>query len=344
MVEKIWEDPEIFCIPVALPGNPLRNLNSYVIRANSRALIIDTGFNRQECREALWSGLEELQLDLSKATLFLTHLHADHIGLVWDFVARGIPVYMGGLEYAYHTSFFTRGTTIASEMEPVFLSEGFPSEQIALQSTANQARLYAPRMGYPVIPVEDGQELLLDDIVVRAIRTPGHTPGHMVLYLPEQQLLFSGDHILFDITPNISIWQGMTDPLSCYLESLRAIRELPLKKIFPAHRASGPDGIARIDQLMKHHEQRLNEMHRAVLTHQGITAYDIAGKITWSARGLGWEEFPPHQRWFAMGETLSHLHHLLAGHLVEREEEQGIFCYYTAGGSMEKKDPLLFPV
>ena len=34
--------------------------------------------------------------------------------------------------------------------------------------------------------------------------------------------------------------------------------------------------------------------------------------ITWSARGLGWEQFPPHQKWFAMGETLAHTLYLSA--------------------------------
>ena len=51
-------------------------------------LVIDTGFNRQECREALWAGIRELKLDMSATVLFLTHYHEDHIGLVWDFVER----------------------------------------------------------------------------------------------------------------------------------------------------------------------------------------------------------------------------------------------------------------
>ena len=42
----------IFSIYVPLPGNPLRNLNSYLVkgRARERSLLIDTGFRREECR------------------------------------------------------------------------------------------------------------------------------------------------------------------------------------------------------------------------------------------------------------------------------------------------------
>ena len=63
---KLWENPDIFSIQVELPENPLRALNSYVITSPQGNLVIDTGFNRPECREDLWRGLEELGLDLTK--------------------------------------------------------------------------------------------------------------------------------------------------------------------------------------------------------------------------------------------------------------------------------------
>lgn len=60
-------------------------LNAYVIKGKSENLVIDTGFNRPECREALCRGLEDLGIDLRHTSLFLTHLHADHTGLVGFF-------------------------------------------------------------------------------------------------------------------------------------------------------------------------------------------------------------------------------------------------------------------
>ena len=86
MVIKVWDNPEIFSIQVDLPQNPLRNLNVYVIRTPDQNLLIDTGFNRYECCAALWAGIRELGLDLNKTSVFLTHLHSDHIGLAGDFV------------------------------------------------------------------------------------------------------------------------------------------------------------------------------------------------------------------------------------------------------------------
>jgi len=63
-VEAIRED--LFRIRVPLPNNPLRELNSYVIRDGQQSLIIDTGFNRPACLEVMERGIAELGLDLNK--------------------------------------------------------------------------------------------------------------------------------------------------------------------------------------------------------------------------------------------------------------------------------------
>lgn len=52
--------PGLYRIPVPLPGNPLKELNAYVLRGEERSVLIDTGFRQQECRKALFAGLEEL--------------------------------------------------------------------------------------------------------------------------------------------------------------------------------------------------------------------------------------------------------------------------------------------
>lgn len=94
MVDQLWERPQVYSIQVILPENPLQNLNYYVIKTPRQNIVIDTGFNRPECRKALWTGLEELGLDYGRTILFITHLHSDHTGLVWDFVCKGMQMYM----------------------------------------------------------------------------------------------------------------------------------------------------------------------------------------------------------------------------------------------------------
>lgn len=79
-MQEICEN--LYKIKIPLPRNPLRELNSYVIRGKDRNLIIDTGWNQEECLRAMNERLEEIGVDLKKTDFFITHLHADHIGLI----------------------------------------------------------------------------------------------------------------------------------------------------------------------------------------------------------------------------------------------------------------------
>jgi glyoxylase-like metal-dependent hydrolase (beta-lactamase superfamily II) len=58
MVEDVLANT--YRIEIPLPGNPLKAINSSVVRESTRNLIIDTGLNRRECRDAMKAGLAEL--------------------------------------------------------------------------------------------------------------------------------------------------------------------------------------------------------------------------------------------------------------------------------------------
>jgi glyoxylase-like metal-dependent hydrolase (beta-lactamase superfamily II) len=91
MIEEI--QPNLFRVEVPLPNSPLKSLNSYVIRSSDRNLIIDTGLNRKECLDAMQSGLQQLDIDLAKTDFFITHLHADHFGLLSKLVTDTSQVF-----------------------------------------------------------------------------------------------------------------------------------------------------------------------------------------------------------------------------------------------------------
>lgn len=325
-IEKQWDRPEIYRLAVPLPENPLKALNCYVLHEEGEFLVIDTGFNRQECAAALEAGLSSFGLRPERTRLFITHFHGDHCGLAESFAARGIPIYMGGLDYDW------LGRNIAGDnwqvWERRFRREGFPEAEMERQINGNQARIYAPRSLFPVNRLADGDSLCLGRWRFTCIHTPGHTPGHLCLYCAEQQLLFSGDHILFDITPNLTVWDGIPNSLANYLASLEKIKRLPVAQTFPGHRKRQGDPRERIESIMAHHRQRLAEVLEVTKQEPGLRAYDIAGRISWSAKGRPWAEFPPNQRWFAVGETLAHLDWLLAGGYLEAGAERR----YAASG------------
>ena len=83
----------IYRLEIPLPGSPLKAVNSYVIKGRERNLIIDTGMRRKECLDAMRAGLDALDISLPDTDFFITHFHADHLGLVSD-LATETAVYL----------------------------------------------------------------------------------------------------------------------------------------------------------------------------------------------------------------------------------------------------------
>ena len=140
--------------------------------------------------------------------------------------------------------------------------------------------------------------------------------------------MFLGDHVLFDITPNITAWPRMPDALGSYLRSLEKIRAYDVKLALPGHRRGG-DMHLRIDQLLEHHKRRLEEAFSAVKNHPGQPAYFLAGKMTWKIRASSWDTFPVAQKWFAVGECMSHLDHLMVQGRIRKELQGGKAAYFA---------------
>jgi len=84
--------------------------------------------------------------------------------------------------------------------------------------------------------LKDGDKIELHDAVLSVIWTLGHSKEHICLHNEESSTLFSGDHILPTITSHISLHTYETwNPLSCYRESLKRLKDLPIKYVYPGH-------------------------------------------------------------------------------------------------------------
>ena len=116
----------------------------------------------------------------------------------------------------------------------------------------------------------------------------------------------------------------MEDALGCYLDSLRAVRELPARLALPGHRR--PGALApRVDALLEHHARRLDELTAILRARPGSTAYEAAAHMTWNIRSRSWDDFPLAQKWFAVGECIAHLDHLHRQGRLQRERQDGVW-------------------
>jgi glyoxylase-like metal-dependent hydrolase (beta-lactamase superfamily II) len=149
---------------------------------------------------------------------------------------------------------------------------------------------------------------------LRALHTPGHTPGHLCFIDEGSKRLFAGDHILPRITPNISLEpDGPASPLADYLLSLAKVRDLNVEEVMPAHEWRFRGLAVRADEIAAHHERRLAELLAAIAAHPNATPWDLASKLTWSR---SWDQYSGHLRVSAVTETAAHVRELVDRGLV----------------------------
>jgi len=344
VVEEMADN--LFRIEVPLPDNPLRYLNAYLVRRSGaqpggrgRSLLVDNGFNRAECRDPLLEALKRLGVGLDTLDFFVTHLHSDHCGLTcdlldmagrdaWAFASAGDGVYMNKFTLQ---SFRLRGRFDG------MLAWGMPPDLVAYMTTGHPGVNFAMSRACPFTPVEEGDVLEYGGYAFHVLPMPGHTPDLLCLYDPERRILLSSDHILGDITPNITPWSWVRDSLGEYLHSLDKAAQLDVALCLPGHRRVVADYRSRVSALQQHHAARLDEVVDILDRIGEGSAFDVASRMAWSIRAKSWEDFPTPQKHFACSEAQAHLVHLESLGRVNSREYQGII-QYSRGATPPRED------
>ncbi len=297
--------PNMFLIEVPLPGNPLKATNSYLIKGPDRSLLVDTGFPFHVCREALLDGIDELGVRLEDLDFFVTHMHGDHSGLIFELKTDESRVYCSELDAELIND--TLDESHGQRVMDYFVMYGFPN--IGLDDSVLIMKQYLPGAAIDFSYVREGDILDAADYHFTCVMTPGHTPGHVCLYEPAKKIMLSGDHILADISPNITGWPDREDSLEVYLKSLKKVGEMDIQMLLPGHRRFINNPGQRIVELIQHHEKRLANIV-AILKGETMSAYQVAREMDWDMK-VPWEKFPLLQQWCATGEAISHLEFLV---------------------------------
>lgn len=321
MTEQIA--PNLYRLEIPLPDSPLKSLNSYVVKAADHCLIIDTGMNRIECEQSMRSQLSGLGIDPERADYFITHMHMDHFGLVGKLAGQSSRIYFHRIDEAIFRGGFTNSYWERSIDN--YVNNGMARELLQKAIPAHPNRLFRNNVDREYIHMGDGDSIQAGDYTFRCIETPGHSPGHTCLYEADKRILVSGDHILFDISPNITFWQDF-NALESYLQSLDKVYDLDVDIVLPGHRSLQRSHRERIDELKVHHQQRLAEIC-TVLEGGPRCAYEIAPFISWDSHGGDWEQFPPQQQFFAMGETIAHIDYLLTKGKIKKQASGATVTY-----------------
>jgi glyoxylase-like metal-dependent hydrolase (beta-lactamase superfamily II) len=312
--------PGVTWVRLPLPY-ALDHVNVWLLADGDGWTLVDTGHGDEPTRAA-WERLSRSLLQGRPVRrVVVTHHHPDHVGLAgWMAERWESELWCTRTEWL---------TACVGKLEPLgeaqalaaafYLRAGVPPE--AIPALRERCKAYPANVS-PVPPsfrrLADGDEVAVDGSSWRVVVGRGHAPEHACLFSAEKGIVVSGDQVLPHITPNVSVWpqEPEAEPLSEYLGTLAALERLPDDVlVLPSHGLPFRGLHRRLGQIAEHHRQRLDAVLGACAGGPR-TAWDVT-------RVLFPRDLDPHQSTFALGESIAHLHHLIALGRLRRHRAAG---------------------
>ncbi len=322
--------PGIYEIFLPLPMRPTV-INTYLIDCHGSWALIDTGMNSKESVDTLAAAMGAIGTRIEDLGVIIgTHHHIDHFGASGELRRRShAAAYLHALEAerANRMLFFGRTTHAERpESRAFFHTHGFPIEQfspVGMRPMWMGTAMYDP-VTEPDYNLKDGDVLTVGDRRLEIIWTPGHAPGHCVIYLRKEKVMIVGDHLLPKITPHVGLYPDASgDPLGDFINSQLKVQKFEVEHVFPAHGGVYHDHRHRANQLIEHHRYREAEM-LDLTRRKAQTAFEVAQQI------FGSEERPIFHIMAATFETLAHLEHASReGRARKIEAEDGKMLFQT---------------
>jgi glyoxylase-like metal-dependent hydrolase (beta-lactamase superfamily II) len=297
----------------ALPfPNPLKYVFSYLIETATGLVVVDLGWNTDEAWQTFLTGLSRAGKSLADVSgVVITHVHPDHYGLasrIRDTSSAWIAVHPAERP---QLAFDEAGAERRIDDMVLWLRRcGAPTIEVETLRVEAAEITAAISKVQPDVDLADGVPVIGTDGALVPVHTPGHTPGHVCFLDRERNLIFTGDHVLPRVTPNVSKRPTSDeDPLLDFTRSLYRLDSLdgegPLLAL-PGHEWVFDGLHDRLVEIDGHHADRLVEMEAAV--RQGCsTVWEVAQAVRWSRP---FDSLAPRARRSAIGETYSHLYRL----------------------------------
>lgn len=302
-------------IRLPMSGNPMRYINAYLLADQDGWTLVDCGWKADDVFEALNAGLAEHGRSLADIRrLLITHVHFDHYGLAGTLMRAGVPVLaMHPRDWQTAQRHLTDPAAFDRAADAWIARNGFQIDDA--EGFVDELQHHRTELTAPTELLEDGAEVGR----LRAMWTPGHTPGHLCFFDRVTGKLLTGDHVLDPVTPHVGIWvETRGDALGEYEDSLQRVVDCGAAGALPAHGEPFADAAGRAVELLAHHRHREQQI-LAALERGALSGTDVARALPWRRRGDPFDELHEMHRQFAVAETLAHLEHLRAQGIVARD-------------------------
>jgi cyclase len=155
--------------------------------------------------------------------LINTEHHVDHIfGNYW---------FKGAGPIVHHQGVHERFMTVYPELDPFeYALEALPTDDPAGGALVPDRETYYANMGTADIVFSGDVTLKVGDRTFNLLHTPGHTPGQVAVYVPEERAVFTGDTVFSECTT----WL-MTSNVDQWIASIDRIRALDVDHVIPGH-------------------------------------------------------------------------------------------------------------
>jgi glyoxylase-like metal-dependent hydrolase (beta-lactamase superfamily II) len=286
--------------------------------------LLDCGMNSEASVHAIHASVAEVGARRIRR-LVVTHIHPDHYGAAGVFAGEGLAdLYLHRLEVPLVTPRYVELEHLVEEVHTYLLVNGVPADEAEVLSNSQRALSQVVTPAEPAVQLDGAETLIMGRRTLRVEWTPGHSPGHVCLYERTDRLLFAGDHMLPELSPNIGLHpQSTPDPLHEYLEGLRRLAAYAPTLVLPAHGRPFSDAAGRVEVLTRHHERRLDRIAE-IVTAKDMSAWDVALEL-WGPRSNLYEKR------LALQEGLAHLQSLAVEGRVEKSVAPGAVRWRLAG-------------
>ncbi len=292
----------------------LKTANVYLL---NNSILFDTGMS-ENSYNIIKNNIDVKNID----KIVISHLHIDHIGGAASFYKNhNIPAYISSDDYDYIKRVDSSKNDYFESYSAMMESNGVPDNLL------RQILKFHPMIKF--FDYYKNLELNKIDFNIEnfdIINVPGHSPGSIVLYSKQNRSLLSGDHLLGNITPNISVYSVDHDYLGLYLNSLEKIKNLDVDTVYPGHGLPFNNYRERINEIQEHHKMRIEKMLRILDGYK--TVYQIASEIEWS-KSRHMETMTPMEQNFAIMETMAHVIYMRNHNIIIGDEIKGLKRYIT---------------